>query len=446
MMITNYSKITSTRLRKDSLDILSAGVDSVLPQNAMPKNILFNDGILRICNDEFNISKGNLYVLGFGKAAAAMANTLEKIIPEGRITAGIVNCNTNNVRTNKIKINIASHPIPNEGGVKGIKKMLEIAKKSGKGDTVIFLISGGGSALLPDPANGITLKDLRRMTKLMLKSGAKSFELNNLRKHISMLKGGNFARILQPARVISLILSDVINPNDVTASGPTCPDNSTFKQSYEILKKYQLLEKMPKSILAHIKKGMDGKIPETVKPNEKFLGNIHNYIFANYRTALEAMAKKAADLGFDVETLPGHTEGEVKNVATKMSRLFEQKQKLHKKKFACIYSSENSVTVKGHGKGGRNQEYVAYLIEKIKNFGNCVVSSLGSDGMDFLTGVGGAIADNTTYSKAKKMNLKIDRFLKQNNSYKLHKKLGTLILMNPTNTNVGDINIYLQSK
>jgi len=446
MIITNYSKIASTPLKRNALNILLAGVESVMPQSAMPKKVAFNNGVLRICGGGFDISRGNLYVIGFGKASASMANALEKIIPKKYITAGIVNCNTSNVRTGKIKINIASHPVPDESGVKGIKRMLEIAKKAGKDDTIIFLISGGGSALLPDPAEGITLKDLRRMTELMLKSGAKSYELNNLRKHTSMLKGGNFARILQPARVVSLILSDLINPNDATASGPTYPDNSTFSQSYKILRKYMLLEKMPKSIVAHIKKGMSGKMPETVKPNEKFLENVHNYIIADYKTALKAMGEKASELGFDVEILPKYTEGEVKNAAAKMSVLFRQRQMASNNKFAIIYSSENSVTVKGKGRGGRNQEYVAYLIEKIKNFRNCVVSSLGSDGIDFLPGVGGAIADNTTYSKAKKIGLDIKHYLNHNNSYELHKKLGTLVLMKTTNTNVGDINVYLQAK
>ncbi|HLC60532.1 MAG TPA: DUF4147 domain-containing protein [Candidatus Nanoarchaeia archaeon] len=446
MIIKNYSQIASAPLKRDALDILLAGVNSVMPQTALPKKVAFNNGILKICGDELNISKGKIYVIGFGKASAAMASALEKIIPKEHITAGIVNCSTNSIKTEKIKINMASHPVPDERGVNGTKRMLDIAKKARKGDTVIFLISGGGSALLPDPAEGITLKDLKRMTEMMIKSGAKSYELNNLRKHTSMLKGGNFARTLQPARVISLILSDVINPNDVTASGPTCPDNSTFRQSYEILKKHKLWKKVPQSVTRHIKKGMQGKIPETVKPNEKFLGNVHNYTIADYRTALEAMGEKAAELGFDTEILPEHTEGEVKNVAAKMSKIFKRKQKLQKGKFAFIYSSENTVTVKGKGKGGRNQEYIAYLINEIKNLSNCVAASIDSDGIDFLPGVGGAIADNSTYSKSQKLRLDIGAFIKNNNSFDLHKILNTLILTKPTNTNVGDINVYLQGK
>ena len=443
-MIINYKELASSPLRKKSLDILLAGISGVMPQNALKKNVSFNKGILKIYGDSFDVGKGNLYVIGFGKASAAMANALEKIIPPKCITAGFVNCSIDTIKTRKIKVNKASHPVPDKNGAAGAKKMLKLVKDVKSDDCVICLISGGGSALLPDPAEGITLDELKKMTELMLKSGAESYELNNLRKHTSRLKGGNLARILQPAKVISLILSDVINKNDVTASGPTSPDSSTFRQSYNVLKKYNLLEKMPKSIIAHIKKGMQGKAAETAKPGDRIFGNVHNYIIADYKTALDAMEKMAAELGFEAEILPNHIEGEAKIAAGKMAKMFRKKQISHKKNFALIYSSENSVTVKGKGKGGRNQEYVACLIEKIKGSSSCVAASVGSDGIDFISGVGGALADNKTYAESKKMNLNVGNFLKDNNSFVLHKKLNTLILMKPTNTNVGDINVYLQ--
>lgn len=443
-MIINYRKLASSRLRSDALDILVAGIESALPGDAMQKNISFSKGILKVYGDRFDASRGRIYVIGFGKASAAMAKALEKIIPPKSIAVGIVNCSIDTVKTKKVRVNKASHPVPDKKGAAGLEKMLEIAKNAGKNDIVICLVSGGGSALLPDPAGRITLNDLKKMTELMLKSGAKSYELNNLRKHTSRFKGGNLARVIQPAKVISLILSDVINENDVTASGPTSPDNSTFKQSYDVLKKYDLLEKMPRSIISHLKGGMRGNVPETAKPGEKFLKNVHNYILADYRTALNSMRKKASELGFDAEILPNHTEGEVKTVAGKMAELFRQKGSLHKKKFALIYSSENRVTVSGNGKGGRSQEYIGYLIKEIKDFGNCVAASIDSDGTDFLPGVGGAISDSSTYSKSQKMNIDIGIFLKNNNSFELHKRLNTLILMKPTNTNVGDINVYLR--
>lgn len=444
MMILNYKEIASTTLRKNAIDILVAGINSTTPKNAMPKHIKFYKGIFKVFKDEFDISKGKVYVLGFGKASAEMAQVLESIIPQKLITAGIVNCSVSTIKTKKIVINKASHPVPNENGVKGVKKMMELIKKVAKEDTVICLISGGGSSMLPDPADGITLNDLKKMTQLMLRSGVEIYELNNLRKHISKLKGGNLARILQPARVISLILTDVVNVNDITASGPTSPDNSTFQQSYDVLKKYNLLKKMPKSIVEYIKRGLRGKVPESVKPNDPFLKNVHNYIFADYKIALEAMRKKAVELGFDTEVLQNHIEGKVNKIAKKIGKLLRQRRSQHKNSFALIYSSENSVFVRGNGKGGRNQECIGYMIREISGLKNCVVASLDSDGIDFIYGVGGAITDNKTFSKAKKKNIDINKFLKDNNSFELHKKLGSLILMHPTNTNVGDLNIYLQ--
>ena len=443
MIIKNYRQLCKTELRKNALDILLAGIESVVPQNFMKKNIRFENGFLYVCNNKFTL-RGKLYVIGGGKASGTMAEALEKIIPKQKITGGIVNAKTV-ARTSRINVNIASHPLPDRRGLIGVQKMLEMTSNPKKEDIVICLISGGGSALMPDPADGITLEELQKMTQIMIKCGAETYELNMLRKHTSKLKGGNLARLLQPATVISFILSDVVNPNDVTASGPTEPDKTTFQQCYEVLEKYNL-KKIPKSIVLHIKKGIRGKVPETVKPNEKFMKNVYNYVLADKNIALRAMGKKTVELGFKTEVLRSIIRGDVRTAAQKTAALLKKKYKNEDGAFALVYSSENTVIVKGKGKGGRNQEYVACLINEIKDFGNCVIASSDSDGVDYLEGVGGAIADSYSYNELKRLELDINKFLISNNTFELHKRLGNLIFMNPTDTNVGDLNVCLMLK
>jgi glycerate-2-kinase len=446
MMIKNYKALASTALRKKALDILIAGLESALPSNVLSKSVQFKEDSLIVCNDKFGLNDAKLYVIGGGKAAGTMAEGLEKIIPPERITRGIVNTNADDVKTQKIRIQKASHPIPGQNGLDGVKQMLEIANDIKEEDIVICLISGGGSALLPCPVDGISLEDMRKMTSLLLKSGAGTYEVQYIRKHISGIKGGQLAKLLQPAKVITLILTDVINPEDITAAGPTEPDDSTFGIAYGVLKKYGLLEKIPETIVEHLEKGMKGDIPETPKKTDSLFNNVHNYIIADYRVALNAMKAKAEELGFKVELHREPFLGEVKHTAKEMGNHFKGKYKSENVPYAFIYGSDMVVSVKGNGRGGRNQEYIAALIEEIKDIKDCVIVSADTDGVDFTEGVGGAIADNLTYAKAKKLGLEIDGYLDENNTHALHEQLGTHLQMDVTGTNVGDLNVYLQEK
>lgn len=442
-MIRNYKELASTQLRKKALDILIAGLESVLPHNILPKNVQFSGDVLTVCKDRFTVL-GNLYIIGGGKSSGAMAAELERIIPLNKITAGLINTPFN-VKTKKIRVNKAAHPVPDQNGLVGVKQMIDITRNLQKGDIVICLISGGGSALLPYPAEGISLEDKQKMTELLITSGVETYEMQYIRKHISKIKGGQLAKLLQPAKVISLIISDVVNKKDVTAAGPTEPDESTFEMAYRVLEKYNLLEKTPKSIINHLKKGIKGEIDETPKKNDALFKNIHNYIITNNKIALNAMKAKAEELGFKADVLKKPVIGEARYAAKKMGYYFKCKYS-QEKAYAVIYGSENTVKVKGNGKGGRNQEYAASLIKELKDLKDCVAISAGSDGVDFIKSVGGAIVDDNTYQESKSMNLNIRSFLDNNNTYELHKKLGTLLRMDATGTNVGDLNIYMQEK
>ena len=251
MEILNLEEIGTTPLRRSALEILAAGVESVMPERVLSQYVNYIDGKLKIKNDEFEI--GDVYVLGCGKAVGLMAYALEKIIPLEKIKAGIVN-SIKNFPTKKIIINVANHPIPDERGLYGVEKMLELIKQIKPEDTVIGLFSGGGSALLPDLPPGIELGDIQRLTELFIKSGAETYEMNIVRKHVSTLKGGNLAKILQPSRIISLMISDDLDGREDIASRPTTYEDSTFKEAYDLVRKYHILEKIPKNIRIFLEK------------------------------------------------------------------------------------------------------------------------------------------------------------------------------------------------
>ncbi|MGD9129910.1 MAG: DUF4147 domain-containing protein, partial [Candidatus Woesebacteria bacterium] len=376
---------------------------------------------------------------------AKMAAILEQLLPKDLITAGLVNCNTS-TSTEIIKVNLASHPFPGKAGVAGVKKMLKLCNSLTEDDIVICLISGGGSALLPYPVKSVSIEDLNELTKLLVLSGVEVYEMQKIRKHISQIKGGQLAKLLQPATVISLILSDVVNPNDVTASGPTRPDESTFQDAYKVLKKYNLLDKVPPSIIAHLDKGLNHKISETPKPNDPLFKNVFNFVLANNQISLQSMSKVAQQLGYQTKVIKLPILGEMSKAVKKTESLINQYFKKVKKASALIFSTEMVINVQGKGKGGRNQHYVAQLIPFLAKIPNSVFLSLDTDGIDFSPDATGAIIDHTTYSQLKAKKLDLNKYLNQNDSFHLHKKLNNLVITGPTGTKVGDVCVFLTNK
>lgn len=419
-------------MRDHALKILKAGINAVMPEQAMKKIMRYESGLLYVGKKVYPV-KGKIIVIGAGKAAGKMALALEAILPPENML-GAVNAHESE-QTKRVIVTQAAHPLPDEQGIKGVRKMLALLNGLTRDDLVICVVSGGGSALLPDPAQGITLEDLRKMTQMMLLCGAETYELQYVRKHCSTLKGGQLAMHCLPAKVISLILSDVVNQKDVCAAGPTDPDASTFKDALGVLKKYGLLKKAPKSISEHLRKGDAGKIPETPKPGDPRFRNVENVVIADYRTALDAMAVQARLLGYAPNIRKDPLLGE-SQIAAKM--LEKDLSKIRSGQ-SSVFCSETTIKVSGKGKGGRNQEIIARLIPfLIKNLG--VLASVDSDGRDFLDGVAGAIADSESAKKADK----IAPYLKTSNTYALHKKLGGLIEWKPSGTNVGDLGVFLR--
>jgi len=438
-------------MRKEALQILDAALRAVDPVEAIKRHVrIENKDRLAVGDRIYNLKDyQRILVIGGGKASGSMARAVEEILGD-RITAGIVNTTEYGCseKTSIIKLNEARHPIPDKNGVKGVREMIGFLKEAGKKDLVICLVSGGGSALMPLPAEGITLEDKRKVTNLLLKSGATINEINVVRKHISQIKGGQLARIAYPAELVTLILSDAVGDLlDTIASGPTVPDSSTFEEAYTILVRYNLWGDVPDSVRQHILRGQDGLIPETPKRADSIFKKTYNLIVGNNETAICAAAKKAKELGFNTSILSTFIEGEAREVAKVFSAI--AKEIVHSgspipKKACVVAGGETTVTVRGKGKGGRNQELALSAAIEIEGLENVIIVSLATDGKDGpLTDAAGGMVDGYTIKRARAKGLDPLRHLDNNDSYNLLKQVGGLIITGPTNTNVNDLIMIL---
>lgn len=452
-MIKNYDKLIDNGLTQKDKEARHIALNCILAAlNAVdPKKVIFNSvkregNTIIINHSKFNLKKyRNIYVLGGGKASGLMAEAIEEILGD-KITDGIINVvkgTEKRIKTEKIKINGATHPIPGEEGMKGTKEMLEIAQKANQDDLIIVLISGGGSALMPYPAEPVTLEDKKIVTSFLLKCGAAIDEINSVRKHLSSFKGGQLAKAAYPATVLSLIISDVVgDPPDLIASGPTVPDNSTFQDAYNVLKKYNIFDKMPENVKKRIQQGLLGKIEETPKPGDKIFKNVYNILIASNRTACMAAVKKAKEFGMNSILLSTYIEGEARHVGTVLAGLAKEIYNYDapvKKPAVVVCGGETTVTVIGSGIGGRNQELVLGSALKISDLKGVAIASIGTDGIDGTSDAAGAIADGQTLKRAKKLGLNAIEYLVNNNSHEFFRKLHDAIFTGQTCTNVNDL-------
>jgi hydroxypyruvate reductase len=385
----------------------------------------------------------NIYVVGAGKAGASMARAAERALGR-RITAGLINVKDGHLaKLRRIELNECGHPVPDARGVAGARRIADFASAAGAGDLVVCLVSGGASALLPLPAEGITLEEKQEVTKLLLACGAPIEHINCLRKHISDIKGGQLARLAAPAAVESLLLSDVIgDPIDVIGSGPTAPDVSTFAEASAILDRYGIRAAVPRSVLARIESGVRGQIAETPKPGDPVFARVRNTVVGGNRLALEAAARAARALGYRTLILSSSIQGETRDVA-RMHAAIAREVAEHGRPVrppACLISGgETTVTIKGKGLGGRNQEFALAAAIEIHGLSNVVAFSAGTDGTDGPTDAAGAIADGQTLDR----NPDAAGHLDNNDSYNYFQPLGDLVMTGATNTNVMDVRIFL---
>ncbi len=399
----------------------------------------------------------DIIVVGFGKAAYQMSVAIEEVIDTDRISAGIVVTKYGHAKKQgsehksqskdlkKITVFEAAHPIPDENGIKATEKIIELLKAADKETLVLCLISGGGSALLVSPIDEVNLGEKQLITDLLLKSGADIVELNAVRKHLSKVKGGRLAEIAYPAKIISIIISDVIGDKlDVIASGPTSADPSTFSDALRVIEKYNLIEKAPQSVINILNSGNAGTIPDTPNDNSQIFRSVQNIIVGSNQKAVEAALKEAQHEGLETEVLSSDVTGEAREVAgwlaEKAKKSFSQE---HDGGICLISGGETVVTVKGKGKGGRNMELALSFAMEIEGMDGITLLSAGTDGTDGPTDAAGAIVDGRTIIKAREMGLDPLDYLNNNDSYNFFKEIDSLIITGPTGTNVMDLQIIL---
>jgi glycerate 2-kinase len=420
--------MTTRTLRRDALAIFRASLAAADPAGAVERHLS------RRSYERFR----NIYVIGAGKAGAAMARAAESVLGR-RITGGLINVKDGHVaKLRRIELNECGHPVPDERGVAGAQRIAKMASAAGAGDLVICLMSGGASALLPLPAAGITLQEKQAVTKLLLACAANIHEINAVRKHISVIKGGQLARLAEPAAVEALLLSDVIGDNlDVIGSGPTAPDASTFADALAILDKFAIRDRVPASVRNRLEKGARGEILETPKATPA-----RNTVIGSNRIALDAAAARARALGYRTLILSSEIEGETREIARMHAAIAREIVHTGRplKPPACIITGgETTVTIKGDGLGGRNQEFVLAAAIDIAGLDRTVVFSAGTDGSDGPTDAAGAIADGETLARGPDAR----RYLDANDSYHYFAALKDLVITGPTNTNVMDVRLIL---
>jgi glycerate 2-kinase len=447
----NVAMKVERKLRQQALAIFRAALAAAEPGAAIRRHVRLRDGVLLAGRTRYPLRAiRKIHVVGAGKAGAAMAQAIEKLgLPAALRGASLINVKYGHTgkparsAARWIDFNECGHPVPDAQGVLGAQRIAEIASGAGKDDLVICLVSGGASALLPLPAPPVSLAEKQEVTKLLLASGANIHEINAVRKHISLIKGGQLARMAYPARVLSLILSDVIGDDlDVIGSGLTAPDASTFSSARAALEKYSLLDRVPSSVGQRLAAGVRGEIRETPKPGDPAFARTQNLIVGSNRLAVDAAAAYARELGFRVMILATSVEGETRDVARIHAAIAREIARYGRPLAppACVISGgETTVTLRGAGLGGRNQEFVLAAAIDIAGLDRTVVLSGGTDGTDGPTDAAGAIADGQTLARGPKAR----EYLAANDSYHYFEKLDDLLITGPTNTNVMDVHIVL---
>jgi glycerate 2-kinase len=434
--------------REAVLEALEAALLAISPYQLIIDHVKVKDSKIVIDSEQFVLDHfKHIIVIGGGKASGSMAEALQHLLGN-HITSGLINISSGTsarYRTNKVVLNEAGHPIPNAQGLEGAKRMLELAEVLDEDDLVICLISGGGSAMMTLPREGLTLEDKQMVTRLLLRSGADIAEMNTVRKHLSEFKGGWLAKKAQPATVLGLILSDVVgDPLDSIASGPTAPDPTTFRDAIDILEKYKLWNEVPSKVRDIFRMGDGGLLPETPKPNDPAFNTVHNVIIGNNEMACLAAKTKLNKLGFNTNVLTSHLQGEAREagifLASIASEILSSGNPLPRPA-AIVVGGETTVTVKGNGIGGRNQELVLSAATKINGKKGLSIVSIGTDGIDGPTEAAGAIVDGKTLIRGREMGLDYKKALSNNDSHTYLSGLGDLVITGPTGSNVNDLAI-----
>jgi glycerate 2-kinase len=448
-LIKNGQTSLIREYRALSLQCLERAVSAAEPKQLIKAKVKVEKSCLQVEGYAFDLRKfKHVYVVGGGKAGGKMAQAIEEILGK-HVTAGVVNIPYGTKqRTRIIELNQASHPVPDEAGVKGTFRIMAIAEQAEENDLVICLISGGGSSLMPMPLEGISLKDKQALTNALLKSGAAITEINVVRKHLSAFKGGWLAKKAYPATVLNLVLSDVIGDSlDSIASGPTVPDLSTFSDAKKILEKYDLWSNAPFSIRKVLSEGANGLRQETPKLGDLVFENVYNVVIGNNRSSCLAAVDCLRSKGLNTLLLTDMLNGEAREAGKALAKFardaFIQIAPISKP-VGAVAGGETTVTVAGKGLGGRNQELALSVALNLKDSEECVIATFSTDGVDGPTDAAGAIVDGYTLKRANLLGLDPEKYLENNDSYNFFLKLGDLIHTEATGTNVNDIAVIVR--
>lgn len=424
-----------------------AALAAVDPERAVLRHVSRCGDCLTVGAQVYDLAAvDRVWVVGGGKAAPAMVAALYGLLGE-RLSGGLAVTKYSHAdarhRTGPVDLVEAGHPIPDEAGVQGTRRMADLLSEATERDLVLVVISGGGSALLVLPATGLTLADLQETTELLLRSGATIVELNAVRKHLSQIKGGGLARLAGRARVVSLILSDVVgDPLDVIASGPTAPDPTTFADAWAVVERYDLTHRLPEAVGRRLQAGLHGDLPDTPKPDDPLFERVHNLFVGNNRVAAEAAVEAARAAGLNALLLSTFVEGEARQVARVAAALAKEMVAYGRPipLPAClVWGGETTVTVRGQGKGGRNQELALAASLALEGLPQVLLVALGTDGTDGPTDAAGAVATGETVARARARGVDPVAHLEDNNAYPFFRDLDDLIVTGPTGTNVNDL-------
>jgi glycerate-2-kinase len=447
-LIKNGKTELTRKARALALNTFEHALDAVDPRKLVKSKVFLENSNLRVDTHFFDLRDfKNIYVVGGGKASGAMAEALEEVLGS-RITDGIVNVpHGDRHKTRVVKLHGAGHPLPDEAGEEGTRRMLEIAEKAEKNDLIICLISGGGSSLMPLPRDGVSLEEKRELTAALWKSGARISEINSVRKHISGFKGGWLSKKAHPSSVLNLILSDVVDDSlEVIASGPTVADSTTFADALGVLKKYKLWKNTPSSIRKVLSDGKKGLISETPKTGDPAFQKVYSVVLGNNRSAACAACEYLKSQGVNTLLLTSAMEGEARCVGTVLASFAGEiiaSDNPVAKPAGIVAGGETTVAVAGKGLGGRNQELALSAALKLRKAEGYVIGSLSTDGVDGPTDAAGAIVEGNSLERAARLGMDPESYLAENDSYHFFSKLQDLIFTGPTGTNVNDISLII---
>lgn len=430
--------------------LIAAALEAVDPAHAVERALRIDSGVLRLPDGrDVRLSDyRRAIVVGAGKASAPMAAAVEAALEPHLPVAGSVTVRYGHTApTRHVTIREASHPVPDAAGVEATRAIVDLLQDVDARDLVICVISGGGSALLTLPMDGISLADLQATTDALLRSGASINDINVVRKHLDSIKGGGLARLAAPANLVALILSDVVgNPLDAIASGPTVPDTSTFADAIGVIDRFGLRDRIPDAVRARLDAGLAGTLPDTPKPGDALFDRTSTVVVGSNLLACRAAAEAAERLGYRSMILSTFVEGEAREVGRVLAGVLRE---VHAsglplpRPCVIVGGGETTVTVRGSGRGGRNQELALAAAFSLSEAPDVLLASIGTDGNDGPTDAAGAWVDGTTLSRAAERGLDPRASLSDNDSYTFFQSLGDLVMTGPTNTNVNDLYLLI---